>query len=123
VTAQTTGCPATGAPLTSVTFTDGAVATAVLTTALCRSPATFWIAAAAPAEAVDVNVTVSLRPATHAFADCEPTTVPSVCVAAAMPDVLVAPDAGCMLPAPLTTAQLTVMLRTGFPKMSATFTR
>src|SRR5204862_495781 len=64
-TANVTVVPATGLPNGSVTITSGAVATVVLTMALCASPAylAIWLAAAGVAVAVARGVAARDTPA------------------------------------------------------------
>jgi hypothetical protein len=55
-TANTTATPATAFPFESVTFTEGAIATALPATAVCASPPLIEIDPAEPGVAVAVNV-------------------------------------------------------------------
>jgi hypothetical protein len=70
LTAKVTGTPLTALPCASVTATEGAVATAVLTVALCRSPYRTAIRVAAPAntvtvcESTTINVGIELNRST-----------------------------------------------------------
>lgn len=57
-TEKFTVVPLTGFPFASVIFTDGAVATAVPTTAVCELPPLIAIEPTLPAVAVAVNVTI-----------------------------------------------------------------
>jgi hypothetical protein len=69
-TAKVTGTPLTALPCASVTTTEGAVATAVPTVALCRSPDRTAIRVAAPAntvtvcESTTINVGIELNRST-----------------------------------------------------------
>jgi hypothetical protein len=78
-TVKMTGTPLTVLPCASVTTTEGAVATAVPTVALCRSPDRNAIRTAAPAVPVAVKVTGEpVSPATVAVSAFAPAVVPKV---------------------------------------------
>ena len=70
LTAKVTATPLTALPCASVTTTEGAVATAVLTVALCRLPDRTAIRVAAPAntvtvcESTTINVGIELNRST-----------------------------------------------------------
>jgi len=118
--ANVTLTPATGLPYWSVIVTDGAVATAEPTVALCASPA--LLAMFAGASAVPVAVKLVLSAPAVAVSVFAPTVIPSVheptvatpaaSVVAGLPVTLPSPEA----------ANVTLTPATGFPNASVTVT-
>jgi hypothetical protein len=124
-TAKVTGTPLTALPCASVTTTEGAVATAVPTVALCGFPDRTAIRAAAPATPVAVKVTGEpLNPVAVAVSVFAPTVVPKVqagLVAIPPLSVITAPE-DANEPPPLPTAKVTGTPLTALPCASVTTT-
>jgi hypothetical protein len=121
-TAKVTDTPDVGLPLTSLTITDGGIATALPATALWLSPAFFASEAAAPAVDVAVNAT-GVRPPKVALTTLVPVVGPSVHEpTVAMPAAFVDAVAPVTDPPPDTTAKVTDTPDAGLPLASLTMT-
>ena len=97
-------------------FTTSGSGRGKLVAADCPLPLASSIEAAGPAVAVALNATgAPLTPAITARRDCGPAAVPSVHVVRAVPSALVVDDAGCALPPPETTDQVTATSAAGAP--------
>ena len=129
VTVNVTDTPETGFPPTSVTFTEGGAATAVLTVALWETAELAAMVFAGPAVLEAVNVT-GLPLGTAAVAVRVLLLVPAVfprvqLMSEAMPEALVLTLAGLtgeVEPAPPVTVKVTPIPATGLPKVSVIFT-